>query len=80
MAGQYNDFEGGSRSFIPHGQVLQMQDEAADIEFLPYNSLQFEETTLSGRIKSFRYQTDTTSRMFGKLLKIDPSVSKWVGR
>lgn len=48
------------------------------IEFLGYSPLSFDETTISGRIKAYRYRNGTTAKMFGKLLKVDPStVTEW---
>lgn len=48
------------------------------IEFLGYSPLDFDETTLSGRIKAYRHRNGTTSKIFGNLLKVNPSaVTEW---
>jgi len=48
------------------------------IEFLGYNPLNFDETNISGCIKAYRYRNGITSKMFGKLLNVDPStVTEW---
>lgn len=48
------------------------------IEFLGYFPLNLDESTLSGRIKAYKYRNGTTSKMLGDLLKVDPSsVTEW---
>lgn len=48
------------------------------MEFLGYSPLDFDETTLSGRIKAYRYRNGITSKMFGNMLKVDPStITEW---
>lgn len=48
------------------------------IEFLGYEPLSFDETTLSGRIKAYRSRNGITSKIFGNLLKVDAStVTEW---
>lgn len=48
------------------------------MEFLGYSPLEFDETTLSGRIKAYRYRNGITFKMFGNMLKVDPStVTEW---
>ncbi len=48
------------------------------ISFLGYNPLAFDESTLSGKIKAYRYRTGTTSYMLANLLKVDQStVTEW---
>lgn len=48
------------------------------MEFLDYSPLDFDETIISGRIKSYRYRNGITSKMFGNLVKVDPStVTEW---
>lgn len=48
------------------------------IDFLGYNPLDFDESTLSGKIKAYWYRTRTTSSMFANLFKVDQStVTEW---
>lgn len=48
------------------------------IKFLGYSPLNFDETTLRGRIKAFRYRIGTNSKMFGNLMKVHPStITEW---
>jgi len=48
------------------------------IEFLGYCPLSFDETTLSGRIKAYRYCNGITTKMIGNLLDVDPStITEW---
>ncbi|WP_233166077.1 helix-turn-helix domain-containing protein [Pedobacter sp. ASV12] len=48
------------------------------IEFLGYSPLYFDETTLCGQIKAYRYKKGITSTKFGNLLKVDAStVTEW---
>lgn len=43
------------------------------IKFLGYCPLEFDETTLSGRIKAYRWRNGLSNKRLGKLLKVDGS-------
>ena len=48
------------------------------IKFLGYCPFEFDETTISGRIKAYRYRNGTSTKIFGRLLKVNSStVTEW---
>jgi DNA-binding transcriptional regulator YiaG len=48
------------------------------IEFLKYLPFEFDTSTLSGRLKEYRYTTGLSQKNLAKVLKIDPStIALW---
>ena len=43
------------------------------IKFLGYSPIEFDETTLSGQLKAYRWRHGLSSKNLGKLLKVDGS-------